>query len=202
MRSLSTCPLAREKSRLRSAMKQRRQALSADQRALFSHRIAEHVFKLPKLGRATVVFIYLSHNDEVATPAIVDRLCAEGKIVLVPRIIDGTQMAACRFQGWDKLLRGPLGILYPSDSKEHFAAVDVALTPGLAFSTAGARLGFGAGYYDRWFSTHGANVKIGLSFESQLLISLPTDQTDVPMDLIVTESRCIHVSAQNQHTSI
>ncbi|MGH6636868.1 MAG: 5-formyltetrahydrofolate cyclo-ligase [Gammaproteobacteria bacterium] len=194
MNSLSTSPLAREKSTLRGKMKQRRQALSADQRTLFSRRIAERVFKLLELGRAAVVFVYLSHKDEVATHSIVDRLWAEGKIVLVPRIIDSTRMAACSFPGWDKLIKGPLGILYPSDSKEHFAPVDVALTPGLAFSTTGARLGFGAGYYDRWFSTYGAHVKIGLSFESQLLLALPTDQTDVPMDLIVTEKRCIRVS--------
>jgi len=180
-------------------MKQRRQALSADQRTLFSRHIAERVLKLPELGSAAVVFIYLSHKDEVATHSIVERLRAKGKIVLVPRIMDSTQMAACRFPGWDKLIKGPLGILYPSDSKEHFAPVDVALTPGLAFSTAGARLGFGAGYYDRWFSTHGAHVKIGLSFESQLMLALPTDQTDVPMDLIVTEKRCIRVSAHDQH---
>lgn len=179
-------------------MKQRRQALSADRRTLFSRRIAKRVLKLPELGRATAVFVYLSHNDEVATHSIVDRLWAEGKIVLVPRIIGSTQMVACRFPGWDKLIKGPLGILYPSDSKDHFAPVDVALTPGLAFSTTGARLGFGAGYYDHWFSTHGANVKIGLSFEAQLLLELPTDQTDVPMDLIVTEKRCIRVR-QNQH---
>ncbi|MGH8601663.1 MAG: 5-formyltetrahydrofolate cyclo-ligase [Gammaproteobacteria bacterium] len=198
MNSLSKSPLAREKSTLRSKMKQRRQALSADQRTLFSRRIAERVFKLPELGRATVVFVYLSHNDEVATHSIVDRLWAESKIVLVPRIVDSTQMAACRFPGWDKLIKGPLGILHPSDSKEHFAPVDVALTPGLAFSTTGARLGFGVGYYDRWFSTHGAKVKIGLAFESQLLLAFPTDQTDVPMDLIVTEKRCI-VRAQNHH---
>jgi len=179
-------------------MKQRQQALSADQRTLFSRRIAERVFNLPELGRATVVFVYLSHNDEVATHSIVDRLWAESKIVLVPRIIDSTQMAACRFPGWDKLIEGPLGILQPSDSKEHVAPVDVALTPGLAFASTGARLGFGVGYYDRWFSTYGAKVKIGLSFESQLLLALPTDQTDVPMDLIVTEKRCI-VRAQNHH---
>ncbi|MGH8659524.1 MAG: 5-formyltetrahydrofolate cyclo-ligase [Gammaproteobacteria bacterium] len=199
MNSLSIGPLAREKSTLRSEMKQRRQALSSDRRALFSYRIAERVLKLPELGHAAVVFIYLSHKDEAATHSIVDWLQAEGKIVLVPKIIDSTKMAACRFPGWDRLIKGPLGILYPSDSKEHFAPVDVALTPGLAFSTTGARLGFGAGYYDRWFSTHGANVKIGLSFESQLLSALPTDQTDVPMNLIVTEERCVHVSAQNQH---
>ncbi|MCI0662381.1 MAG: 5-formyltetrahydrofolate cyclo-ligase, partial [Acidobacteria bacterium] len=155
--------------------------------------------KLPELVRATVVFIYLSHNDEVATRSIVDQLWDEGKVVLVPRIIDRTRMAACRFLGWDKLIKGPLGILYPPDAEEHFTPVDVALTPGLAFSTTGARLGLGAGYYDRWFSTYGANVKIGLSFESQLLLALPTDQTDIPMDLIVTEKRCVHVSAQKEH---
>jgi 5-formyltetrahydrofolate cyclo-ligase len=174
-------------------MKDRRRVLSQHQRTLFSRRIAERVLKL-RVRRATVVFIYLSCNDEVATHSVVDQPLFEGKVVLVPKIVSSTEMAACRFPGWDKLIKGLLGILYPSDWNMHCAPVNVAMTPALAFSMAGARLGFGAGYYDRWFASHQVNIKIGLSFEAQLLAALPSDQNNVPMDIIVTEKRSIRIS--------
>lgn len=188
--------LAKEKSALRAEMKQRRQALPADKHALFSVHITERVFMLPEISGAQIVFIYLSHKDEVATPAIVERLLRAGKTVLVPRIVSRNRIVALRFLGWENLTRGPLGILCPEDSAEYTEPVDVVLTPGLAFSTTGSRLGFGAGYYDRWFSTHRADFKVGLSFESQLLPFVPTDTTDVLMDAVVTEERCVRPSVR------
>ncbi|MCW5891827.1 MAG: 5-formyltetrahydrofolate cyclo-ligase [bacterium] len=67
----------------------------------------------------------------------------------------------------------------------------VFLVPGVAFDPAGARLGRGAGMYDRALSAFPSAVRIGVTCEARLRPTLPTDRWDVPMHLVVTESRLL-----------
>jgi 5-formyltetrahydrofolate cyclo-ligase len=65
------------------------------------------------------------------------------------------------------------------------------VVPLLAFDSAGHRLGYGAGHYDRTLETLRANGPvraIGFAFEAQRLEDdLPAEPTDQPLDVIVTE---------------
>ena len=84
---------------------------------------------------------------------------------------------------------GPMGLLAPPPGPQWDDAIDVAVVPGLGFSPAGDRLGFGAGFYDRWLCEHLEMVKIGLGFDFQIVPEIPVAAHDVRMDLVVTESR-------------
>jgi 5-formyltetrahydrofolate cyclo-ligase len=64
--------------------------------------------------------------------------------------------------------------------------VDVVLVPGVAFTRAGARLGRGAGYYDRFLPTLEADI-VGLTVEDRIVESIPVESHDVLMDWIATE---------------
>ncbi|MCA9312319.1 MAG: hypothetical protein KDA21_13985, partial [Phycisphaerales bacterium] len=77
--------------------------------------------------------------------------------------------------------------------------IDLILVPGLAFDTAGRRLGRGGGVYDRYLArvcdvegrgqvTRGP-LLCGVCFEIQVWEDLPTEDHDVGMDLIITEQR-------------
>jgi 5-formyltetrahydrofolate cyclo-ligase len=66
----------------------------------------------------------------------------------------------------------------------------VWLIPGLAFSESGARLGRGAGYYDRLLQGT-SGPKVGICLEYQLVDEIPVLEYDVNMDYIVTETRII-----------
>ncbi|MFN0129795.1 MAG: 5-formyltetrahydrofolate cyclo-ligase [Verrucomicrobiales bacterium] len=69
------------------------------------------------------------------------------------------------------------------------AAIGLALVPGLAFAPGGARLGRGAGYYDRWLATlPAATPCLGVAFPCQILVSLPTTHHDRPVNVIATEN--------------
>ncbi len=68
--------------------------------------------------------------------------------------------------------------------------IDMVLIPMLAFDEEGNRLGYGAGYYDKFLELVRPNcIKIGLCFEmgrqSELL---PVEGHDVKLDFVVTES--------------
>ncbi len=66
---------------------------------------------------------------------------------------------------------------------------DVLLVPVLGFTAQGARLGQGAGHYDRYLAQHPAVVPIGVAWDSQLCDALPQEAHDIPLRAIATPSR-------------
>jgi 5-formyltetrahydrofolate cyclo-ligase len=86
-------------------------------------------------------------------------------------------------------------------------AIDVLLLPGVAFDPAGHRLGYGAGYYDRYLAplkteeagdalrlpaspetTKRRPLLVGLAFSVQVLPALPAEPHDVRVDVLATET--------------
>jgi 5-formyltetrahydrofolate cyclo-ligase len=66
--------------------------------------------------------------------------------------------------------------------------IDLFLCPGLAFDSAGARLGRGAGHYDRLLSAARASaVRCGVAFATRFLPAIPTEAHDIRMHAVVTE---------------
>ena len=100
-------------------------------------------------------------------------------------------MIAVPLKSWDDLEADKMGILTPRSSQVALGPFDVAITPGLGFTEKGGRLGYGRGYYDRWFSHYEVKTKIGVAFEVQIVDELPMEKTDVLLDMLVTEDRII-----------
>lgn len=184
------------KARLRRQMKALRARIPETQRASFSQRIEAQLFELEPVRSAQRFFVFISYGDEVDTHGIIRRLLAEGRSVAVPKIMGRRYMEAVQFSGWNDLERDALGILAPVKDTPVAAAVDVCITPGLAFTEAGHRLGYGRGYYDHWFAAHGAGFKVALAFETQVVEAVPTGEYDVRVDMILTEQRRIVTDAR------
>ncbi|MBR4551116.1 MAG: 5-formyltetrahydrofolate cyclo-ligase, partial [Oscillospiraceae bacterium] len=68
-------------------------------------------------------------------------------------------------------------------------AIDLILCPCSAFDDEGRRLGMGRGYYDRFLPQCTRAYKILVAFEAQQLHEVFTDEHDIPMDAVITESR-------------
>jgi 5-formyltetrahydrofolate cyclo-ligase len=67
--------------------------------------------------------------------------------------------------------------------------VDLVITPGLAFDRRGHRLGYGGGHYDRYFARlQRSALRVGVGFSIQLVDELPTEPSDRPVDLVVTDA--------------
>ena len=67
----------------------------------------------------------------------------------------------------------------------------MAIVPMLAVDEQGGRLGYGGGYYDRFFEENREILKIGYAFDFQILDTVPTEETDIPLDIIVTDKQII-----------
>lgn len=85
-----------------------------------------------------------------------------------------------------------------------YAAIDVAVVPGMGFDTSCRRLGRGKGYYDRLLPKAANACKIGVCFGFQLLASIPADGHDVKMDRIITHGwheEFLYVLSENAGTA-
>ena len=74
---------------------------------------------------------------------------------------------------------------------------DIAILPGMAFSLFGHRLGFGLGYYDKYFSKIDKKItKIGVCFYENLYEYLPHEPHDIKMDYIITDKSIISFNSE------
>ena len=178
-----------DKARLREYLKQQRNGLTQAQRLAFNQAIRQAA--LQRTEAADTVFCYVSTAQEVDTRDIIEQLWRQNKTVLVPRLLARQRMIAVRCDGWEQLRAGELGILTPATDTEWNATVDLCITPGLGFNVAGQRIGYGRGYYDRWFSTHPHCARIALCHECQIVEHIPITETDLPVQTIITEQRVI-----------
>jgi 5-formyltetrahydrofolate cyclo-ligase len=194
---MSQDPLKLAKAELRRQLKSAVAAISPADRQSRSADIVDRLWALPAVQDARSVFCFVSNGPEVHTHGLIDRLVSAGKPVYVPKIIGRTRMIASPFHGWDALRPAELGILTPISDEAHDGPVDLAITPGLGFSLRGQRIGYGAGYYDRWFAAHAVDARIAVAFEVQIVDHIPTDAYDLPVHRIVTEERVIVPSAKS-----
>jgi 5-formyltetrahydrofolate cyclo-ligase len=119
-----------------------------------------------------------------------------GKTVLVPKA-DKQKKTLClsKLQRWDDLSLGAYSILEPRDDcirETPASSVELLIIPGIVFDQHGNRLGHGMGYYDRLLKKISQAHSIGLAFECQLIESLPAEEHDEKVEMIVTENRGIH----------
>ncbi|MDM7459020.1 MAG: 5-formyltetrahydrofolate cyclo-ligase [Paracoccus sp. (in: a-proteobacteria)] len=99
------------------------------------------------------------------------------------------------FRVWtgEELEPGPWGTMQPSDMAPAIRP-EVLIVPLAGFDSAGNRIGYGGGYYDRslqMLRQGGPIWAVGLAFACQRLEHIPAEPFDEPLDLIVTEKGAV-----------
>lgn len=195
MRLLGALP---QKDSLRVAFKQKRLALSSEERASIDAAIAQRVFELSEFRDAQLVATYLSFGAEVETRGIIERAWQEGKTVALPRCVPASRsMRWYTIDSLDGLERHAFGMQEPAEdpAREVDLAVykgALAIVPALAVDIQGYRLGYGGGYYDAFLAEF-SGVSVGLCREVQVVEDLAAlgarERYDIPVDLVITETR-------------
>lgn len=152
--------------------------------------ITKKVLDSEAFKKAKSIFIYISFGNEVRTYGIIMAAKKQGKKVYVPKII-GSEMRAVECD-LNKLSLNKFGIMEPCEyeiAKEK--DIDLCITPGIAFDEDKNRLGYGKGYYDRFFEQNKDIFRLGLCHDILLVKKIETDSHDVKMNCIMTEKRTI-----------
>ncbi len=166
-----------EKKELRSRFKALRERLKSAER---DEKIARNA--LAAFGEYENYFVYLSFRSEVGTQPLIEGLKERGKRICVPRVV-GKDMLSVPLSG--ELKPDAYGILSPTAGEEE--TCEVVFTPMLAVDKEGYRLGYGGGYYDRYFAKRTKVLRVGLAYAGQVTEALPHETTDIPLDALVTE---------------
>nr|AHF24747.1 5-formyltetrahydrofolate cyclo-ligase [uncultured bacterium Contig12] len=179
----------REKKKLlRREMIQRMRNLPESYVQEAGRRIQEQVLSMPAFQNAGSVFVYVSIGREPPTGGILQQALASGKSVYVPKCQGQGIMEAARIRSAEDLKPGVLGIPEPVDWSETCGPeeLDLMIVPCVCAGRDGKRLGHGAGYYDRFLAGH-AEKAVCLCYARLLEESIPTEETDVRIPVILTE---------------
>ena len=183
------------KAQLRRAIKNRRDALTIEERTAMSRAILARVVALDLYAGARMIMAYCAHGSEVMTDELIARAIADGKRVAVPRVVDSAAcvMHPAEIRSLAELAPGAYGIREPRGATQCPSAeeIDMVLVPGIVFDSAGHRAGYGKGYYDRWLQTFSRGTLVGLAYDFQVVSRMPRKTHDVAVGMIVTEQKTI-----------
>jgi 5-formyltetrahydrofolate cyclo-ligase len=183
-----------DKAALRRAILARRDALAPAVRADANRRITAHLLAHAPLAAARSVLAYLSFGSEIDTRPLLAALQARGAAIVLPRVHRAARrLDLYRVSDLDAdTLAGVWGIREPDPARCALAdlqEIDAVLAPGVAFTRAGGRLGYGGGFYDRLLGRWPARPPvIAAAYDAQIVDAMPIEPTDVPVDAVVTES--------------
>ncbi len=165
-----------------------RMALDDRERQRLSAMVMENILPLVKKCNATKIAGYYPINGEVNILPLLKQLHVEGYEVSLP-IIDQNNVLAFRLWDTVSVIEGKYGIMEPGGIFR-MASPDIILVPLVAFDKLCNRIGYGAGYYDKFFSSTKCK-KIGIGYSFQEATSISTEAHDKKMDFIVTEKAVI-----------
>ena len=202
--SASTSGEPQGKVALRAHYRALRRALSPEARSRYSALIAEALYADQRVQEAEVIACYDAFDGEADLSALYEALRAR---LRPPKLVfpvhhRGQSLRFYEARSWraeGSSYRRPVG---PEVALSEIALV---LSPGVAFSDQGLRLGFGGGFYDRSFPTlsvasrassaqgphsplrSSGAICFGVAFSLQVTSTLPSDPWDLQVDVIATE---------------
>lgn len=145
--------------------------------------------KISTFRDAQKIGAYYPIGSEILTQDIIQELLSEGKDVFLPKVI-GDKMEFRKISDFASLEKGSFDIMEPKEGCQTDNDLDVVLVPTVGISTAGVRLGYGHGYYDKFLEEH-KTTTISLTLEKQVVKNIPKSNHDIIIDWIVTEDQVL-----------
>lgn len=202
------------KAQIRIQMKKERDLLSSDEKKTLSKEIQNKLYELDAYKNCTSLFTYVSFQSEVDTWAVISQAQEDKKQIYTPRV-EGSEMDFYQIHNTNTLIRSNYGVLEPLPCEEnrYHGCIDnitdkstnklihkemkLMLLPGLAFDASGNRIGYGAGYYDRYLAKHSKDyfIKIAVAYDFQIMNHINAEQYDVKADMILTPTKILVCSS-------
>ena len=179
---------------------ERRRALTQQERDEKSRASCDLLIKLikdPRYSEVRTIFSYRGTWDEVNVDAFNDWAEVQGYRVAYPiSLPKGIMKAAVPAEenAWNRAAYGILEPVMENSKILEPGDIDLVIVPCVAFDEYGNRCGHGAGYYDRFMACMPPESLIMVAFEAQRSEKLITEETDIPVPTIVTETGITRIS--------
>lgn len=167
------------KGELRYKLKIKRKYFCGVQREYADKAILQNF--IAAYGDKESFFIYNSFSTEADTKLIIKWLKENGKKIYLPKVA-GENIVPVELS--DKFTVGAFGIEEPT-GQAYFGNIEVTVAPLLAVNANGGRLGYGKGFYDRYFKS-AKTLKVGLGYGFQME-EFESDNWDEPLDEYLCE---------------
>ena len=170
-----------------------------------SKKIVESIINSDEYKTNNVFFAYAALEDEVNIDEFIIQALADNKKVFLPRVKKDS-MNFYQIESLSDLENGNFNVREPKtycnkfeenlykkfyesekDSDINKTEQIVVYTPGVAFTFKGERMGYGKGYYDRFFAKYPKLLKIGVAFKEQLYETTYSQKYDVFLDKVIFE---------------
>jgi 5-formyltetrahydrofolate cyclo-ligase len=192
---------------LRKQLLAARRAVPAGERVRAARAVARHIAATPWLAPGKRIGLYASMPQELGTGPLIALALARGCEVYLPRI---TNFRARRMRFvplGDSGREHAFGMREP-EGHEWLGArfMDTIFCAGVGFDRRGARLGHGAGFYDRALAfrtlrSHWRGPRlVGLAYSFQVVPEVPVIATDIFMDALVTDRGIDELLADENRT--
>lgn len=175
------------KRELRQQIRTQKRRLSAAELAVMSEDICSKVLALASWQEAGTLLLYYPLPDEVDVRLLIKDAFESGKKVLLP-VVKGDELELHLYEGEASLKEGAFGIMEPTGplfAPKHYGEIELAIIPGMAFNSAGHRLGRGKGYYDRLLPNLRDAKLIGVCFPFQFLEEVPAEAHDISVCKVI-----------------
>lgn len=189
------------KNEIRLRLKEQRDKITSAEQNKLDKEISNRLFQTKAYQNCKMIFTYLSFRSEVDTRAIIQKSLLDGKDVFLPRVED-KNMDFYQIRNLEGMIISKFGVSEPpkevinryNKTQDYPVKQNLMLLPGLAFDSKGNRIGYGAGYYDRYLSEFSLThfYKIGLAYDFQVIENIPTDEFDIKADAILTPDGLIN----------
>lgn len=134
---------------------------------------------------------YYSTGSELNILPLLTKLKA-GHIILLPRVTSSDKMNFCI---WDKELEKNSKHNFQQPKFPNIIIPEIIITPLITCDKLGNRIGYGKGFYDKYFNYRPKIIKIGLIAKDLIYPEIiPSEKHDVKLDYLVTEEKVISTS--------
>jgi 5-formyltetrahydrofolate cyclo-ligase len=195
------------KSELRASLKAQRHGVTRGARLRAAMEVARIVAQTHWLAPGKRIGLYASLPHELGTAPLIALAKQRGCEIYLPRI---TSLRARRMRF---VPLGPAGRrhalgMHEPRGNEYLPArfLDTIFVPAVALDRRGARLGHGAGFYDRALAfrrtrSHWMGPRlVGVGYSFQVVSAIPVAPTDVFMDVLVTDKGIYELLAHEDRT--
>ena len=147
------------------------------------------------INKFNSISVYIDFNNEVPTKEIIEYALKNNIKVSVPFLIDNHNMKLKYINDYNKDInrntRFGCGEPFEHCKDCNINEISMFIIPALAFDEKCNRLGFGRGYYDNMLKRNKNALRVGLAYDYQILPSIPKDDNDEILDIIISESKVI-----------